>query len=120
MGTSDTNQRPAPLGKNLRFFQEFPDGSLVPIQQIGRCHRNKAQLDALEEILANNPDLEVWFRTQKLSEEAKEEIARLLLSLKEKWSVESPSETEVNSHNDNETDGEEGNDEEGNLFLSKK
>lgn len=69
----------------LRFFQELPDGSLVPVHHPAhRC--------TLDEILAENPDLEVWFRTQKLSEEAKEEIVRLLLAIKNKWSAESASE----------------------------
>lgn len=71
--------------ERYRYFEELPDGSLVPV-------RHPAHHCALDEVLAENPDLEVWFRTQKLSEEAKEEIARLLLAIKNKWSAESASE----------------------------
>lgn len=77
-GTDDTK-------RVTRCYEELPDGSLVPV-------RHPAHHCALDEILAENPDLEVWFRTQKLSEEAKEEIARLLLAIKNKWSAESASE----------------------------
>jgi len=47
--------------KPILYFEELPDGFLVPL----RHHLHHC---ALDEVLAENPDLEVWFRTQKLSD----------------------------------------------------
>lgn len=62
-----------------RYFKEMPDGSLVPVDSAA---------GSLEEVLAENPDLEVWFRTRKLSEEEKSQIAALLLQIKKQWEAE--------------------------------
>ena len=56
-----------PMGV-LRHYRLFPDGSLIPVEASG---------NPLQEVLAENPDLEAWFRARKLSEEEKSQIAAL-------------------------------------------
>lgn len=63
----------------LRHYRLFPDGSLIPVEASG---------NPLQEVLAENPDLEAWFRARKLSEEEKSQIAALLLQIKERWEAE--------------------------------
>lgn len=67
--------------RKTRYFQELPDGSLVPIEK-------PAPHCALDELLEEHPDLEVWFRSRNLTEEEKDHIARLLLAEKERWELE--------------------------------
>ncbi|MGI6252099.1 MAG: helix-turn-helix transcriptional regulator [Aminivibrio sp.] len=67
---------------DIKHYRLLPDGSFVPVD---------LTTGSLEEVLAENPDLEVWFRTRKLSKEEKSQIAALLLQIKERWDAEEQS-----------------------------
>lgn len=76
--------------KKVRYFEELPNGSLVPVQKPSiHC--------ILDDVIADNPDLEVWFSTQKLPKGAKNFIARMLRSIKDKLSAASAAGAEGSS-----------------------
>lgn len=64
-----------------RYFEELPDGSLVPV-------RHPAHHCALDDLLADYPDLEIWFRSRTLTVEEKEDLARLLREIRDRWDME--------------------------------